>query len=481
LFHEQRRYLFCAGRCLLAAAAILVHAPVVSAQDGAGPGSPEPDAEQAPSPGVRSEFQFGSYGRVVTASDLRGGAGDQINVASYGPRLQESPYLELDFRYTLLTDDGARFMVHITPALVNAMFHYDGDFDGQIALRNMFLEVSGFGIDGLSAWAGSRMYRGDDIYLLNFWPMDNLNTVGAGMRYAINQDMSLAVQAGANQLNSPVQRQVIQVPRPTFGVEDQQFNDRLRPVASLRWEHLFDLSGDLGMKYVLWGELQHLGDGQYQDDNDVVLQTPAESGYAVGAQLGLWGFTESGFANVFFRHARGLAVSGELGIPATGLAQDRTFSNAALTRVGLSANAESRWFGVTAGAYVQWYSDADDVSYDTDDFSEGVVAIRPAVFVTDHFHQVFEVSYQQRRPDGLSARSDLYLQPSIWQFGVMPTLSLDRNMLSRPQLRLIYAASLLGDGALDLFPEDDLRRQDRVQHFLGIGAEWWFNSLSFGY
>lgn len=464
----------------LAGLSLMVTPALAGAQPATEQGSP---AEEAPAvaPRIRSEFQFGSYGRVVTASDLRGGAGDQINVVSFGPRLQESPYLELDFRYTMITQDDARFMVHITPALVNALFHYDGDFDGEIALRNLFLEVSGFGIEGLSVWAGSRMYRGDDIYLLNFWPMDNINTVGAGARYAFNSSMSLALHAGANQLDDRVQRQVIEVPRPTFGVEEQQFNDRLRPVASLRWEHLFDLQGDLGMKYVLWGEMQHLGDGQYRDENDVVLQTPAESGYAIGAQLGLWGFTESGFANLFFRHARGLAVNGELAIPLSGLSQDRTFADASLTRIGLSANAESRWVGVTAGAYVQWYSDADDVSYDTDDFSEGVFAIRPALFVTDHFHQVFEVSYQQRRPDGLSSRSDIYLRPSIWQFGVMPTLSLDRDMLSRPQLRLIYSASLLGDGALDLFPDDDLRRQDRVQHFLGIGAEWWFNSLSFGY
>jgi maltoporin len=450
---------------------------VMAASQGGEEGSPPAAAGS----GIRSEFQFGSYGRVVAASDLRGGAGDTINVVSFGPRLQEQPYLELDFRYTLHTADDATFLIHVTPALVNAMFHYDGDFDGEIALRNMFLEVSRFGVDGLSIWAGSKMYRGDDIYLLNFWPMDNLNTVGGGVRYDFTSEMSLALQAGANQLGNRLQTQFNPVAAPTFGTEDQQFNDRLRPVASLRWQHLFDLTGDLGLKYVLWGEVQHLPDGQYEDDNDVIIQAPAETGYALGAQLGLWGFAESSFANLFIRHARGLAVDGELAIPTRGLAMDRTFAAASLTRVGVSANVESRWVGMTAGGYVQWYQDADDLTFDRDDYSEGVFALRPAVFITDHFHQAFEVSYQQRRPDGLSPRTDAYLQPSIWQFGVMPTLSLERNMFSRPQLRLIYSASVLGDGALDLFPEGDLRRAHRVQHFLGIGAEWWFNSLSFPY
>jgi hypothetical protein len=27
------------------------------------------------------------------------------------------------------------------------------------------------------------MYRGDDVYLLNWWPLDNLNMVGGGARY----------------------------------------------------------------------------------------------------------------------------------------------------------------------------------------------------------------------------------------------------------------------------------------------------------
>src|SRR5207253_4166090 len=55
------------------------------------PPTPPPSAPQPPSaestpkpPNVGGEFSFGSYGRVITASDLRGGSGRQANVVTHG-------------------------------------------------------------------------------------------------------------------------------------------------------------------------------------------------------------------------------------------------------------------------------------------------------------------------------------------------------------------------------------------------------------
>ena len=69
----------------------------------------------------------------------------------------------------------------LTPAFATGdLFHYTGDLDNHIAIRNAYAEVDNVIVKGLTAWAGSRMYRGDDIYLLDFWPLGRVGGVGAG-------------------------------------------------------------------------------------------------------------------------------------------------------------------------------------------------------------------------------------------------------------------------------------------------------------
>ncbi len=196
------------------------------------------DEEPAVAPPAAWQFSFGSYGRVVGASDLRGGRGKETRVVAHGPRLEESPYLELDFRARYAPADGPDFDTTITLALTDALFHYDGDFDGAIALRNAFVDAGSFGVEGLSLWAGSRMYRGDDIYLLDFWPLDDLNTVGGGLRYQVG-DFVLSAHGGVNQLEDAFQYQEIEVAGPGFDTEQLILMDRVRSLASLKLEQFF--------------------------------------------------------------------------------------------------------------------------------------------------------------------------------------------------------------------------------------------------
>ena len=49
----------------------------------------------------------------------------------------------------------------------------------------------------------------------------------------------------------------------------------------------------------------------------------------------------------------------------------------------------------------------------------------------------------------------------------------------RPQLRLVYRAAFRNQAAQDLFVPADPRSNDSVTHFLGLQAEWWFNSTTY--
>ncbi|HVY60884.1 MAG TPA: hypothetical protein VHF22_04490, partial [Planctomycetota bacterium] len=133
-------------------------------------------------PPERERFGFGSYGRVGfdVGTDLHGAK--PIDIVDNRPILGKKPYQELHFFYKDKLGDqsagGLPVLIHTTLAFDEKLFAYDGDFDARIALRELYAQVDP--LDWLSVWVGERMYRGDNIYLLDFWPLDDLNTLGGG-------------------------------------------------------------------------------------------------------------------------------------------------------------------------------------------------------------------------------------------------------------------------------------------------------------
>jgi maltoporin len=104
-------------------------------------------------------------------------------------------------------------------------------------------------------------------------------------------------------------------------------------------------------------------------------------------------------------------------------------------------------------------------------------------------HEVFERvehgvsvegSYQQRRIAIVRPGDDGPLTASVTKLGVMPYFSPSgKGSFKRPQIRLLYVASFRDSGARGLYPVEDVFNQRSVEHYLGIGAEWWFNSSSY--
>jgi maltoporin len=103
-----------------------------------------------------------------------------------------------------------------------------------------------------------------------------------------------------------------------------------------------------------------------------------------------------------------------------------------------------------------------------------------------------EASYQAQQRGVLSAAADpgspLGVGPlsgphsaSLVRFGLVPFISpAGRGDYSRPHLRLIWAITLRDEGARALYPRDDVFSLRETEHFFGFGAEWWFNSSSYG-
>ena len=82
---------------------------------------------------------------------------------------------------------------------------------------------------------------------------------------------------------------------------------------------------------------------------------------------------------------------------------------------------------------------------------------------------------------GLSPSPNAVAMRFLYRFGVIPFLTpAGRGDYARPQFRLIYVVTARSQAAKLLYPQDDVFSIRDIEHFLGFGVEWWFNSTSYG-
>ncbi len=436
-------------------------------------------------------FEFGSYGRVYAASDLRGGTGRGTNVVAFGPRIvDEGNYAELELRREDKWSERVKGRVVATLALFPPFFHFTGKPEQAIGVRNLYAQGT---YDNVTMWAGSRMYRGDDIYLLNWWPLDNQNTVGGGVGAPIYKSVAapgsapqyetiVQLHAGQQRLDNPYQFQQVPVVAPFgFGTVDVTKLDRPRTIETLKLTQFIRPNGGPGgFKAILYGELHQLSAGTYNDPlTKVDRGLPEDSGWMLGSQLTYFTGKRDTFASLVMRHARGIAAYDPLAVPIT-FALDRTTSGASETQIAVSGNYEQEEFSILWAAYVRFFRDGSPTATTTSKYDEGAAVIRPSVFLGDYFGISLEGSYQQRRLATLQPGTNDQLNASVTKVGVIPYFSpAGRGSYKRPQIRLLYVASFRDSATRALYPVEDVFNQRSTEHFFGIGAEWWFNSSSY--
>ncbi|MDQ3338463.1 MAG: carbohydrate porin [Myxococcota bacterium] len=458
------------------------------------PSKPNPDAPvETPmtitGPSDRG-FRFGSYGRVIAGTDLRGGKPESANVVAFGPRIVEPSYLELDFSYGFDTPRGYVLRPVITLAFDGTLFHETGEFDAQPALRNMYLDAQL--TKRTTAWVGSRMYRGDDIYLFDYWPLDDQNTVGGGVMYRRSEapsggdTLEVAAHAGVNRLLNQFQFQENDVPDPEQGAVTVVQLNRQRMVMSGSVAYILAGNNNTNLKAKLHSEFHALPSGTRKRVDGTFESLPADSGYVLGAQLGAFGFASPSskyrrHANVFLRYAKGLAAFDELA-PPTSFGSNLKTQRASELSFGLSANWDTKFGYLQAGALSRRFIDSDAAGADYDDAWEYAIAVRPLAR-TPGIPELFlggELSYQARFPKGLNPTTQRAQDPSVFQIAPMIVFSpMGPSGYDRPQLRLVYRAAFLNQAAQDLFVPGDPRAKESVTHFLGFQAEWWFNSSTY--
>lgn len=442
--------------------------------------------ELLPKGEIGGRFEFGSYGRVNVASDLRGRQGRPADIVAHGSRLDEESYAELEFRREDTFTERLRTRIVTTLAMFPPFFHSSAKIDNAIALRQLYAQVA---YDNTQVWVGSRMYRGDDIYLLNWWPLDNQNTIGGGVGGKLPTDTFVAVHAGMQRLDNPWQYQTIpgQVPY-TNSTTNVDYMDRPRMIQTLkltqflrdndRWTLFNDKRK--GLKAALYGELHQIASGVRRNtESNVDERLPADFGYMFGAQLTYFTGVRDTFVSLVARHAGGLAVYDPLGVPLTFNNEKKT-SGASENLVTLSGNFEYGPLAVMGAGYVRSMRDAGASPTSIEKYDEGIALVRPQFYFTDHVGLAVEGSVQARRYALAEGTTGDPLTASLVRGSIFPFLSpAGRGSFRRPVLGAVYTITGRNQGARSLYPQEDSFSRRSTEHYLGFTVEWWFNQSSY--
>jgi hypothetical protein len=450
----------------------------------------------APPPNPDHGFRFGSYGRVSAGTDTRGGKAEKLLIVAHGPRIVEPAYLELEFSYGFDKLRAGKNEIVMRPivtlAFNDTLFHETGKFDAQPALRNMFLDAR-LSRD-LGAWAGSRMYRGDDIYLFDYWPLDNQNTVGTGLDYHPEVNLrggpadrfELAGHFGVNRLDHPFQFQTIEVPNPVQGATTVEQLNRQRFITSFTamYTAMPRTPDGIGAKLKLHTEFHSLPSGTRKRDDGTFEPLPHDSGFLIGAELGVFGGADPAeglrrHLNLFARYSKGLAAFDQLA-PPTSFGPDLKTSRASELSFGLSGNFDHKLGQLMLGALSRRFIDADADANDPDDGWEYAIDARPLARIVPDWYVGADISYQARFPRGINPITLKAEDAALFQFAPMIAFSpMGPSAYDRPQLRLVYRYAHLDQGALDLYVPDDPRHAHSTVSYIGVTAEWWFNSSTY--
>ena len=455
--------------------------PVVSSEQQNGGSEASSQTKDKEDENKKRGFVFGSYGRVQPATDLRGGSPKWVNIVGHGSRLEQESYVELDFAYLFkrIGDNGPLFDFVSTLAFSESLFHNNGKWIALNTVRNLFIRAENVFWKPLGFWVGSRMYRGDDIYLLDFWPLDDDNIYGGGVTLHFD-DWALEYYFGFNRLEVDWQYQEQSVVSNTFGAESITWMDRQRIVTGLKYMQKYNVSDKLGLKWKLIGEFQRISAGEksndpLDEDNSIVY--PEDFGWSLGAQLGFFGYAKNSFTDIFFKYSGGLAAYGLMSVP-WGFDLNYKTKDAREILFAVTSNFEFKWFGAIFGGYVRSFRDSDGNKYDNDDFVEYTFSLRPHFFIHENFYLAFEISHQLKDMNGLTKLNngeEKSVLPQVTKFSLMPIVTYGGGNYGRPQLRLVYTLAYQNDDAKLSYNKEDFRAKHSVLHYFGLSAEWWYN------
>lgn len=438
---------------------------------------------------------FGSYGRIgvnwsTNVGNTLGRRLNLNNMGSIGGRMEEQDYLELGMAFHMRPVTKRYDSLEINVQFRASVFSRSAALFGNsttetfggltIGLPEMYAEARNLFNKDLNIWVGSRLYRGPDVHMADYFYFNDHSGQGFGVEYKRTRFNVNFVASTDTTATVP--------PYFYLNIKSGTSSLEIRERTVMVLEQDFKVGKDLLFSALL--EYHKIGDPtSASDTSNLLLSFPGDHGWVIGGRMQwnrLGNLRPGSFNQLGVRYGSRIANGGDGGSTRTWEtfgAVDTTsfkFSEAYSWHIvdhflfnispGFSLNGYAIYNKSRGAAPVKGLSETylgREVYNAKEDLSVGVKGVN---YISDIFHWQTELHYSQRK-DG---DQDWY---NMVKLSLIPTLAVrgEKSVWSRPHFRFIYSVARYNDYARDNLYSSYLQLvgPKRWGHFFGVRAEWW--------
>jgi maltoporin len=440
------------------------------------------------------KFSFGSYGRTGIAYGI--GVESEFprslnlnGMGSIGGRFEENDYFEfvsaMHFAPAIKGADTTKIDVQARFAFYTTQGQLIGNVSNKsiggitTALPELFAEARNIMGSEWSVWLGARLFRGDDIHIIDHYYFDDHGGQGIGIKHKKTQ-FSLIFTGSIDTTSTLPPNFYLNIVNgtPTLGL-------RNRYVSIL--EH--EIPVNKGKDYLkLLGEFHRLPSGTSSDAN-TEYSYPADFGFVVGAKYYKKISTKlpGSFNAISARYGTGIANGGDGGSSRTYMTyggpnlETNSFRKAyslALTETFL-LNLNEKYSLNAYAIYTKSRGASDSLNKAPDYLGKQLLfnrkqdiafGARGTYYINNWLHLLHELDFAWRK-DGTQD----YAQ--MTKFTIAPTLvpGAKRDVWERPHFRLVYSVAHYNKFAADNLYSPFLAQSGTRSwgQYLGAKVEWW--------
>jgi maltoporin len=437
-------------------------------------------------------FSFGTYGRAGIAYSLGSPNSDypkSLNLngmGSIGGRFEENDYLELaaamHFKPKIAGKDSTKINVQTRFAFYTTQGQLIGNVNNNsiggitTAIPELYAEANNIMGSEWSVWLGARLFRGDDIHIIDHFYFDDHSGQGIGIKHK-NTQFSV-IFTGSIDTTSTLP--------PYFYLDIVNGT----PTLALRNRYVSVLEHTLKVNsgYVkLLGEFQRLPSGTTEDAT-TIYNYPADVGYVAGAKYYKNIRSKPGSFNaISVRYGTGIANGGDGGSSRTYVTyggpnlRTNNFKNAcslAITETFL-LNFNKKYSLNGYAIYTKSRGASDSLNTTTDYLGKQILfnrkqdiafGARGTWYIKNWLHLLheFDMAWRKDGTQDFAQMTKITIAPTL-----VPTA--DPDVWARPHLRFVYSVAHYNNFAASQLYSPYLAQSGTKSwgQYIGVKAEWW--------